>query len=114
VIAWNPSLKILRRIHEEMDEYRTAGGLALPVYAQEKEEERVEYSGTVMKEILNAPDSIPQSVHKAYCVAVLPSVKKFAIGIGDSYGRGVMTCRGMLQRRRALSDAQRQPRPMWP
>ena len=69
--------------------------LALPVYAQEKEEERVENAGTVMKEILNAPDSIPQSVlDKAYCVAVLPSVKKFAIGIGGSYGRGVMTCRG--------------------
>jgi hypothetical protein len=69
--------------------------LALPAFAQKKEEERVEHSGTVMKEILNAPDSIPQSVlDKAYCVAVLPSVKKFAIGIGGSYGKGVMTCRG--------------------
>src|SRR6516162_7681985 len=28
------------------------------------------------------------------CVAVLPSVKKFALGLGGSYGRGVMTCRG--------------------
>ena len=69
--------------------------LALPTYAQDKVEERVENSGTVMKEILNAPDSIPQSVlDKAYCVAVLPSVKKFALGIGGSYGRGVMSCRG--------------------
>ena len=69
--------------------------LALPVYAQKKEEERVEEAGTVMKEILNAPDSIPQSVlDKADCVVVLPSVKKVAIGIGGSYGRGVMTCRG--------------------
>jgi len=49
----------------------------------------------VMKEILNAPDSIPQDVlDKADCVVVLPSVKKFAIGVGGSYGRGVMTCRG--------------------
>jgi lipid-binding SYLF domain-containing protein len=48
-----------------------------------------------MKEILNAPDSIPQSVlDKADCVVILPSVLKFAIGIGGSYGRGVMTCRG--------------------
>src|SRR6202007_3384391 len=48
-----------------------------------------------MQEILNAPDSIPQSViDKADCVVVLPSVLKFAIGIGGSYGRGVMTCRG--------------------
>src|SRR5208282_1952697 len=30
---------------------------------------------------------------KAECVVVLPSVVKFAIGIGGSYGRGVMTCR---------------------
>jgi SH3 domain-containing YSC84-like protein 1 len=70
-------------------------GLALPAIAQKKEEERVENSGTVMGEILNAPDSIPQSVlDKADCVVVLPSVVKVAIGIGGSYGRGVMTCRG--------------------
>jgi len=64
-------------------------------FAQEKEADRVENAGKVMKEILNAPDSIPQSVlDKADCVVVLPSVVKFAIGIGGSYGRGVMTCRG--------------------
>src|SRR5215475_495090 len=69
--------------------------MALPVFAQKKEEERVENAGSVMKEILNAPDSIPQSVlDRADCVVVLPSVVKFAIGIGGSYGRGVMTCRG--------------------
>jgi SH3 domain-containing YSC84-like protein 1 len=68
---------------------------ALPVLAQDKEEDRVENAGKVMKEILEAPDSIPQSVlDKADCVVVLPSVLKFAIGIGGSYGRGVMTCRG--------------------
>lgn len=68
---------------------------ALPAAAQKKEEERVENAGKVMKEILNAPDSIPQNVlDKAECVVVLPSVVKFAIGIGGSYGRGVMTCRG--------------------
>ena len=67
---------------------------ALPLLAQDKEQDRVENAGTVMKEILAAPDSIPQSVlDKADCVVVLPSVLKFAIGIGGSYGRGVMTCR---------------------
>src|SRR6516165_7293763 len=65
-----------------------------PAYAQEKEEERVENAGKAMQEILNAQDSIPADVlNKADCVVVLPSVKKFAIGIGGSYGRGVMTCR---------------------
>ena len=69
--------------------------LAFPVYAQEKEEDRVENAGKVMQEILNAPDSIPQSVlDKADCVVVLPSVLKAAFIIGGSYGRGVMTCRG--------------------
>ena len=69
--------------------------LAFPVLAQDKEADRVENAGKVMKEILNAPDSIPQSVlDKADCVVILPSVLKFAIGFGGSYGRGVMTCRG--------------------
>jgi len=69
--------------------------LAFPVYAQEKEEDRVENAGKVMEEILNAPDSIPQSVlDKADCVVVLPSVLKAAFIFGGSYGRGVMTCRG--------------------
>src|SRR4030081_2479466 len=72
--------------------------LARPVWAQNKEQQRVENSGTVMKEILNASESIPQSVlDKADCVVVLPSVVKFAIGIGGSYGRGVMTCRSGKQ-----------------
>src|SRR5690242_14321982 len=66
-----------------------------PVAAQNKEQDRVENAGKVMKEIIDIPDDIPQSViDKADCVVVLPSVLKFAIGIGGSYGRGVMTCRG--------------------
>ncbi len=69
--------------------------LAGPALAQKKEQDRAENSGQVMQEILNAPDSIPQSVlDKADCIVVLPSVVKMAIGIGGSYGRGVMTCRG--------------------
>jgi lipid-binding SYLF domain-containing protein len=47
-----------------------------------------------MVEILNVPDDIPADIlNKAECVIVLPSVIKFAIGFGGSYGRGVMTCR---------------------
>jgi len=69
--------------------------IAAPVFAQEKERDRVANAGNVMKEILNIPDDIPQSViDKADCVVVLPSVIKFAFGFGGSYGRGVMTCRG--------------------
>ncbi len=69
--------------------------LALPAVGQKKEHERVENAGKVMQELLNIPDDIPQdTLDRADCVVVLPSVLKFAIGIGGSYGRGVMTCRG--------------------
>jgi lipid-binding SYLF domain-containing protein len=67
--------------------------LTTTAFADDKKEvERVKNSGTVMSEILNIPDDIPQDLlDKADCVVVLPSVLKF--GIGGGYGRGVMTCR---------------------
>ena len=69
--------------------------LVLPAFASnEKEQERVKESGEVLKEILNIPDDIPQDLlNKAECIIVLPSVKKGAIGVCASYGRGVMICR---------------------
>ncbi len=66
----------------------------LPASGQKDENKRINNAGNVMVEILNVPDDIPQDlIDKAECVIVLPSVVKFAIGIGGSYGRGVMTCR---------------------
>ena len=68
--------------------------LTLASADNKKETERVENAGKVMKEILNVPDNIPQSLlGKADCVVVLPSVLKAAFVIGANYGRGVMTCR---------------------
>lgn len=65
-----------------------------PSRDKDKEERRLENSGRVLKEILDIPDDIPADLlNKAECVAIFPSVLKFAIGIGGSYGRGVMTCR---------------------
>lgn len=70
------------------------GLLVLPLSAQKKEQDRLKEAGEVLTEILNIPDGIPQELlDKAECVVVLPSVKKLAIGIGGSYGRGVMVCR---------------------
>ena len=61
----------------------------------EREAARVKESGQVLKEILNIPDDIPQDLlDKAECIVILPSVKKGALGVGGSYGRGVMICRG--------------------
>ena len=61
----------------------------------EKESDRLENSATVLKEIFGMPDAIPQDLlDKAECVIVFPSVKKVAFGVGGSYGRGVISCRG--------------------
>src|ERR1700746_3882885 len=61
---------------------------------QEKDENRLQNSGTVLKEILDVPDDIPQDLlDKADCVVVFPSVLKAAFIVGGSYGRGAMSCR---------------------
>jgi SH3 domain-containing YSC84-like protein 1 len=61
---------------------------------QEKDENRLENSGTVLKEILDVRDDIPQDLlDKADCVVVFPSVLKAAFIFGGSYGRGAMSCR---------------------
>jgi SH3 domain-containing YSC84-like protein 1 len=58
------------------------------------ETKRLENAGTVIEEILNVPDDIPQDLlDKARCVVVMPSVLKAAFIVGGSYGRGTMVCR---------------------
>jgi lipid-binding SYLF domain-containing protein len=67
--------------------------ISAPLPAQQKEQNRLKESATVLKEILGMPDGIPKELlNKAECVVIFPSVKKFAIGIGGSYGREVITC----------------------
>jgi lipid-binding SYLF domain-containing protein len=47
-----------------------------------------------MKEILEMPDTINKDVlNKAACIVIYPSVKKAALIVGGSYGRGLITCR---------------------
>ncbi len=70
--------------------------IALPLSAAEdqKEADRLDNCGTVLKEILDIPDDIPTDLlDKAECVIVIPSVVKFAIGISGNLGKGAMTCR---------------------
>src|SRR5882672_11186859 len=72
--------------------------LGLPLGAQDKsdskESERLENCGTVIKEIMDIPDDIPQDlIDKAECIIVYPSVLKAAFIVGGSYGRGAMVCR---------------------
>jgi lipid-binding SYLF domain-containing protein len=69
--------------------------LSTLVQAQQHETDRLKHSGEVLQEILNIPDNLPKGVlDKSECVIVVPSVKKFAFGIGANYGRGAMSCRG--------------------
>jgi SH3 domain-containing YSC84-like protein 1 len=70
--------------------------LVVPGFASEneKEQDRVKAAGSVLHEIVNIPDNIPKDLFdRAECVIVLPSVVKFAFGVGGSYGRGAMSCR---------------------
>ncbi len=66
-----------------------------PVYA-DTAAERLGTSADVLKEIMDTPDKgIPQNLlDDAYCVVIVPSVKKVAFGIGGKYGRGFAVCRG--------------------
>lgn len=70
--------------------------VGLPLFAAQdkKEADRLDNCGTVLKEILDIPDDIPQDLlDKAECVIIYPSVLKAAFVVGGSYGRGAMTCR---------------------
>ncbi len=61
---------------------------------QTKDDDRLRNCGTVLKEILDVPEDIPQDLlDKADCVVVFPSALKAAFIIGGSYGRGSMSCR---------------------
>src|SRR5437660_12886469 len=68
---------------------------ALPLSAadEQKEADRLDNCGTVLKEILDIPDNIPTDLlDKAECVLVIPSVLKAAFVVVGSYGKGAMTC----------------------
>jgi SH3 domain-containing YSC84-like protein 1 len=73
----------------------TVALLTLPLQANDKKEnDRLENCGTVIQEIMDIPDDIPQDlIDKADCIIVYPSVVKAAFIFGGSYGRGAMTCR---------------------
>jgi lipid-binding SYLF domain-containing protein len=59
-----------------------------------KDDDRLKNCGAVLKEILDAPESISQDLlDRADCVVVFPSVLKAAFIVGGSYGRGAMSCR---------------------
>lgn len=69
--------------------------IALPGWASNKvnDEQTIRNATAVLQAMVGNKD-VPKSVlAKADCIIILPSVKKFAVGIGGSGGRGPMVCR---------------------
>jgi lipid-binding SYLF domain-containing protein len=72
----------------------SAWALASQAQAQVKEGRRLEACREVLEELLSGKESIPRELlDEAECVAVIPSAKKFAIGVGGRYGKGAVACR---------------------
>ena len=70
--------------------------LTVPVFASKgKQIERLQESAIILSEIMNIPEEgIPKDLlKKAECIAIIPSMKKAAFGIGGNYGRGCLLCR---------------------
>ena len=68
--------------------------MAAPVFAQKKQDERLSKSAEALREILGSDKGLPKNIlDNAVCVLIFPSVKKVAVGIGGSYGRGALVCR---------------------
>src|SRR5438128_12520273 len=57
--------------------------------------DRLWESSKVLDELVNAPDAdIPKDLlKKAQCVAVIPGLKKAALGFGGQLGRGAVSCK---------------------
>src|SRR5512144_2500717 len=62
---------------------------------RDKVEERVSEAGTVMNEIMAAPDKgIPEEIlGSAECIAVVPSMLKGGFIVGAAYGKGLASCK---------------------
>ncbi len=70
---------------------------ASTLFAQDRDkvESRLDSAGTVLDEIMAAPDNgIPSDIlDSAKCVAVVPSLLKGGFIVGAAYGKGFATCR---------------------
>jgi len=69
--------------------------VTLPVWGASKsdDEETLRNASSVLQAMLSSKDIPSGILAKADCVMILPSVKKFAFGVGGTGGRGPMSCR---------------------
>jgi SH3 domain-containing YSC84-like protein 1 len=69
--------------------------LTLPAWGADKvkDEETIRNATTVLRAMVASKEVPASVVAKADCIIIMPGVKKFAVGIGGTGGRGPMTCR---------------------
>ena len=69
--------------------------MTLPSWgASKKDDEKTLSNAVTVLQAMTHSKDVPHSViAKADCIIILPSVKKFAVGIGGTGGRGSMNCR---------------------
>ncbi len=70
--------------------------LGVPMVAADKanDDQTLRNAANVLQAMLASKDVPASVVAKADCILVLPSVKKFAVGLGGTGGRGPLSCRG--------------------
>src|SRR5271167_2569436 len=69
--------------------------LTLPAWGADKgkDEETIQNATAVLQALLDGKVVPSSLLVTANCILVLPGVKKFAVGVGGTGGRGPMTCR---------------------
>lgn len=69
--------------------------LGVPMLAADKssDDQTLRNAATVLQAMLSSKDVPASVVAKADCIIILPSVKKFAVGLGGTGGRGPISCR---------------------
>jgi len=65
------------------------------MWGQEKQIERLGDAREVLEQIMGTPEKgIPTDLlARAACIGIIPSVKRFAIGLGGQHGAGYVLCR---------------------
>src|ERR1043165_4511290 len=73
----------------------TPAALAAGGGKRSDEVQRLQRAAEVFKEVMGTPDkAIPDDLlDRAECVAIIPGLKKGALGFGGKYGKGVVMCR---------------------
>ncbi len=65
------------------------------VFGETDSDKRLKSAAEAFQDVMGIPDkSIPQELlNKAYCVIIVPNLKKGAFVFGAQYGKGFVTCR---------------------